>query len=186
LFSSGVQFLFGLEVRAHLSARLAFLLGAHLANASSQVPSRMQDGGFSYEFEAEYKTREGLWQVGIDLGLIEHRMYHLQIGPRLGWMFYNMEISPSSFDAPTGSDAVDFSEAQVKALFADNFGDTEVKGVDPAGGVALRIGAFPLPFVEVGLHAEIDAVIATGVEGPMYTGGVGVEQEYGFYTVVHF
>jgi hypothetical protein len=172
--STPAQFLFGAEGRYHLSPRLALVAAAHFAGRKAQAKTKF--GSTKYTLNFSYK--ETAWQAGVDFGLWETKMAHLQIGPRLGVQVMKAELTIDGLPAGLG-------ETETKAA-EEHAGTGWVNTSDPFVGAAARLGVFVRPFVEVGLHAQYEMIYGLQKPAAGYSPGRDSGIELGGYSVVHF
>jgi len=175
----------GLEGRYHLHPRLAFVFAGHFSGHKVESTETVQyfdmsdaDEGYQgvgeEDFTTEYKYSEGAWSLGIDFGIWETKTAHFQVGPRIG-----IQKWTTTMDIDTGDledEVIDLARKQVDA--------SEVSGADPFGGVTTRIGVFPTPAVEIGLHGHFEYIY--GLQGGDDALGTATGLEVGPYGVMHF
>ena len=168
------QVVYGLEARHHFNPRLAVMTGVHFGgnttelewngNSSSvgeatPMTNTGDDSGWM-RADIEQIYREVYWQVGLDIGLLETKYFHIQAGPRIGLQSASVQLESDN------------------SAILDNIDTTSVNATGIFTGGVLRLGAFIIPFVEVGVHLQMDYTIGKELAG---TG-----RQIGGYTVSHF
>ncbi len=179
-----IQLMTGLEGRYHLHPRFAFVFAAQFSGHKVERTDTVEyfnmsdensdSGAIEEDFLTEYKYSEGAWSLGIDFGIWETKTAHFQVGPRIG-----IQKWTSTMDIDTGDledEVIDLARKQVDA--------SEVSGADPFGGVTARIGVFPTPAVEIGLHGHFEYIY--GLQGGDDALATTTMLVGGPYTVIHF
>jgi len=185
-----MQFMPGVEGRYHFSPRLALVLSAHFAG--HEVTGSYKWVGVSSDEESDglevgssttknldtlFTYREGVWALGADFGIWETKTAHFQVGPRVGIQKWKTKLDLDFGDDDEPTD--DWVESARKGL-----GASEVSAVDLSGGLTARLGAFPSPELELGLHAHFEYIYE--LESGNGSLGSGTGLEVGPYAVMHF
>jgi hypothetical protein len=182
-----------IETRYHTSPTLAFVVGlvgdratqkggssvsTTYTGSSKVAGDRYLKSGDTISVNYNYEARAGHsgMVLGADVGLMEREYWHVQVGPRVGFVRYKSDLTFSI-------DSEGISDDQISGDLGGGTGAF----IDPMFGMSLRVGAFPTPAVEVGIDLHGAAIIGLGDSIPdgLYESGLSTVPGAALYTTVH-
>ena len=182
-----------IESRYHMSPALSFMVGLKgdrvtqtgglsttttYTGPSKVAGDRYLVAGDTLSVDYNFETSSGHIGVllGADMGLMEREYWHIQVGPRLGFLRYKSDLTVSLAEE-------DLNESVLGGPLPGGTGSFS----DPMFGLSLRVGAFPTPAVEVGIDLQGTAMFGLGETTPdgLYISGLTTTPGAALYTTVH-